>query len=78
LGHGIHLCLGLTLARLEGRIAINILLERFPDMTLADQKIVWTPLSLVRGMDNLVIKTNESPAKIDQARLERARLQLEG
>jgi pimeloyl-[acyl-carrier protein] synthase len=66
-GHGIHLCLGLSLARLEGRIAINILLERFPDMTLVDQKIVWTPLPLVRGMDNLVVQTNESPEKEEKA-----------
>ncbi len=58
-GYGIHLCLGLTLARLEGRIAINMLLERFPDMTLADQKIVWNDMQLVRGMENLLIETNE-------------------
>ena len=66
-GYGMHLCLGLSLARLEGRIAINILLERFPDMTLVDQKIVWTPLPLVRGMDNLVVQTNESPEKEEKA-----------
>ena len=58
-GYGIHLCLGLNLARLEGRIAINRLLERFPHMILAEQELEWTPIPLVRGMENLVVETNE-------------------
>ncbi len=34
-GFGIHQCVGLSLARLEGRIAINRLLQRFPRYQLA-------------------------------------------
>ncbi|MCB0090461.1 MAG: cytochrome P450, partial [Caldilineaceae bacterium] len=34
-GHGIHYCLGAPLARLEGRIAFNALLERAPHLQLA-------------------------------------------
>ncbi|PPS71772.1 cytochrome P450 [Streptomyces sp. MH60] len=30
-GHGVHFCLGARLARLEGRIAVNALLDRYPD-----------------------------------------------
>jgi cytochrome P450 len=37
-GHGIHHCLGAPLARLEGRIALGMLFERFPDLRLADPK----------------------------------------
>jgi cytochrome P450 len=35
-GHGIHHCLGAPLARLEGRVAIGSLIERFPRLRLAD------------------------------------------
>ena len=61
-GHGIHLCLGLNLARLEAKVVFNMLLERFPDMTLAEQELVWTPIPLVRGMGNLIVDTNEVAA----------------
>jgi len=35
LGHGIHQCLGQQLARIEMRIALPALLDRFPDLRLA-------------------------------------------
>jgi cytochrome P450 len=34
-GHGVHYCLGAALARMEARIALPALFERFPDMALA-------------------------------------------
>jgi len=34
-GHGIHMCLGAALARLEAQIAFPMLLERFPELALA-------------------------------------------
>ncbi|WP_245665192.1 cytochrome P450 family protein [Actinoplanes subtropicus] len=34
-GHGVHYCLGAPLARMEARIALPALFERFPDLTLA-------------------------------------------
>lgn len=66
-GHGLHLCLGMTLARLEGRVAINALLARFPELTLAEQELVWTPIPLVRGMENLVINTGSGRVAPDRS-----------
>ncbi len=34
-GHGVHFCLGVPLARLEGAIALEQLYTRFPDLVVA-------------------------------------------
>ncbi|WP_204802104.1 cytochrome P450 [Mycobacterium riyadhense] len=33
-GHGVHVCLGMHLARLEMRVALNLLFDRLPDLRL--------------------------------------------
>ncbi|MCT9092777.1 cytochrome P450 [Streptomyces sp. ASQP_92] len=57
-GHGIHFCLGAPLARMEGRIAIRTLLERAPDLQLADGKaeLDWLPGMLIRGVRHLPVR----------------------
>jgi cytochrome P450 len=41
-GHGIHFCLGAPLARMEGRIALALLLERFADIQVRhDVELSW-------------------------------------
>ncbi|OSC40038.1 cytochrome P450 [Mycobacterium decipiens] len=36
-GHGVHVCLGMHLARLEMRVALNLLLDRLPNLRLHPQ-----------------------------------------
>jgi len=54
-GHGIHMCLGAPLARLEGEIAINTLLRRFPDIRLREDadELEWRPGMIVRGVKEI-------------------------
>lgn len=40
-GMGIHFCVGALLARTEGQIVLGTLLERFPQMQLANEKPDW-------------------------------------
>ena len=54
-GFGAHFCLGAPLARLEGEIAFRALLERFPKLALAEQKIEWRPNPILRGLQRLEI-----------------------
>ena len=55
-GHGIHLCLGMPLARLEAEEAINQLLDRFPDLTLTEQDLVWSDSPFFRGLEQLTVR----------------------
>jgi cytochrome P450 len=56
-GHGVHYCLGAPLARMEGRIAIRALLERFPAITLdvPFDELSWLPGTLLRGVRSLPV-----------------------
>jgi cytochrome P450 len=55
-GYGIHFCLGAQLARLEGQIAFEALLRRFPNLRLADaEPPEWHPNMAFRGLKALPV-----------------------
>jgi cytochrome P450 len=48
-GYGIHFCLGAALARLEGRVALEETLKRFPEWTVDYDRCEMVHTSTVRG-----------------------------
>lgn len=54
-GHGHHVCLGSSLARLEAQIAINTLLQRMPSLKLADFEWRYRPLFGFRALEELPV-----------------------
>ncbi len=50
-GRGLHFCLGASLARLEGRIALDEILNRFPEWDLDYDGLSLFPTSTVRGWE---------------------------
>ncbi|MFD8635341.1 cytochrome P450 [Streptomyces sp. NPDC059533] len=57
-GHGPHFCIGAPLARMEGRIALRGLLERFPELEEdpAGGPPAWQRGSLMRGVTRLPVR----------------------
>ncbi len=57
-GQGAHYCVGAPLARMEGAIAINLLVQRLPTLRLAvtDDQLRWRPTQVVRGLEALPVK----------------------
>ena len=56
-GHGIHYCLGASLARLEAQIAIRLLLERFSEIYLVPETrdLRWRQGLVLRGVEALPV-----------------------
>ena len=55
-GRGIHHCLGAPLARLEGRIVLEMLLERFPRIELRDGSPRFRKSIVLRGLRSLPLR----------------------
>ena len=57
-GAGAHICIGAPLARLEAKVAIAALFERFPDLALADPEAPpqWRPMPFFRGLASLRVR----------------------
>jgi pimeloyl-[acyl-carrier protein] synthase len=54
-GFGIHFCLGASLARIEGQVAIGTLLRRMPALKLVSDIPEWRESSVLRGLKTLPI-----------------------
>ncbi|MCV7077223.1 cytochrome P450 [Mycobacterium szulgai] len=54
-GKGVHYCLGANLARLEGRVALDELLNRWPHWDVDYDSLKLAPTSTVRGWERLRI-----------------------
>lgn len=56
-GHGVHFCLGASLARLEGQIAISTLIRRMPNLRLlsAPDQLRWRGTFVLRGLEALPV-----------------------
>ena len=52
-GIGVHYCLGASLARMEGRIALDEVLNRFPEWEIDASRARMVTTSTVRGWDAL-------------------------
>ncbi len=57
-GYGIHFCLGAALARLEGRVALEEVLKRFPEWDVDWDNAVRAHTSTVRGWESLPVTTS--------------------
>ena len=60
-GYGVHYCIGAPLVRLEARIALEVLVQRLPDLHLVpDQPMTYLPSLLNRALQHLQVRWGAS------------------
>ena len=57
-GRGLHHCLGAPLARIEGRIAFEAMLERFAELRTLDDRAPFRDAIVLRGLRALPISAS--------------------
>lgn len=53
-GSGIHFCLGAALARLEGQVVLERLLNRYQSWSISEE--AWRPRITIRGVERLIVE----------------------
>ncbi len=61
-GYGIHLCLGMSLARLEAKIAFQRLFERYDSLEFAEATPNWGANPMFRGLETLIVRAQRRVA----------------
>lgn len=61
-GHGLHHCLGHVLAKLEGRIALEVLLERIPDYEVVGEPVL-SRKPFIRGFHEIPARFTPGPRR---------------
>lgn len=66
-GHGVHFCVGAALARLEGRVAFEVMCQRLPDLSLVPgQQLTHIPTLLFRGYEHLEVAWKKQVARVEK------------
>jgi len=55
-GGGQHICIGAPLARLEAQVALTKLLQRYPNLTLAQDDVRWKNTPFFHGLEELRVR----------------------
>ena len=55
-GQGPHFCLGQYLTRMEAKVAIGILLDRFEELIPVSEEVVWMDSYFARGPKTLPVR----------------------
>ena len=66
-GHGVHVCIGSALARLEARNVFSIITTRFPDLALAVEpvELQWNAHPVFRGLKSLPLRPGHDLGRAD-------------
>jgi cytochrome P450 len=67
-GHGIHACIGAILSRLEGRVALDEVLKRFPEWHVDYDNAELAQTSTVRGWESLPVFIGPPSKRVTTAR----------
>jgi cytochrome P450 len=62
-GYGVHLCLGMSLARLEAKIVFGRLFERYSTLRFAQSRPDWGTSPMFRGLETLRVEVQRPQAQ---------------